>query len=45
MLRKPYSMGKFLGTVKSVLAKTAPVGAGIAPSKWERELAAVGFPQ
>ena len=45
MLRKPYSMGKFLGTVKSVLAKTAPVGAGIAPSKLERELAAVGFPQ
>jgi len=45
MLRKPYSMGKFLGMVKSVLAKTAPVGAGIAPSKLERELAAVGFPQ
>ena len=44
MLRKPYSMGKFLGMVKGVLAKTAPVGVGIAPSKWERELAAVGFP-
>jgi len=33
-----------LGMVKGVLAKTAPVGVGIAPSKWERELAAVGFP-
>ena len=44
MLRKPYSMGKFLGMVKGVLAKTAPVGVGIAPSKWEHELAAVGFP-
>jgi DNA-binding response OmpR family regulator len=45
MLRKPYSVGKLLGTVKSVLAKTAPVGAGCAPSKWDRELAAVGFPE
>jgi len=45
MLRKPYTMAKFLGMVKSVLAKTAPVGVGIAPSKWERELEAVGFPE
>ena len=45
MLRKPYTMWKFLGVVKSALAQTAPVGVGIAPSKWERELEAVGFPE
>ena len=44
MLRKPYTMVKFLGMVKSVLAKSASVGACIAPSKWGREPAAVGFP-
>lgn len=35
MLRKPYTLGKFVGVVKSVLAKTTPVAVGIAP--WQHE--------
>ena len=45
MLQNPYPMGKLLGLVKSVLARTAPVGVGGASSKWERELETVDFPE
>ncbi len=36
MLRKPYTIEKFLGMVKSVLVGTTPVSLGIAPPAWQR---------
>jgi len=45
MLRKPYTIEKFLGLAKSVLAKTTPVNVGIALPEWERQPQAVGLPQ
>lgn len=45
MLRKPYTIGKFLGMVKSFLAQTTPVSVVMASPNWQRQPEAVGSPQ
>jgi len=37
MLRKPYTIEKFLGTVKNILTKTPPFSVSIVPLKWQHQ--------
>ena len=42
MLRKPYTIEKFLGMVKSVLVKTPYASVGISPQNWQRQPEVIG---
>lgn len=42
MLRKPYTIEKFLGMVKSVLVKTPYASVGVTPSNWQRQPEFIG---
>ena len=45
MLRKPFTIKKFLGLVKSVLFRNVQFGVAMAPPKRERQPEAAGLPQ